>query len=450
MKTNIFFFIFFFTVIQLFANNDSLQPEKVKRVYVFDIKEEIAAQVWRKTDKAFHEAEEMKADIVLIQMNTFGGALDAADKIRTRILQSKIPVYVFIDHNAASAGALISIACDSIYMRSGSSIGAATVVNQSGEVLPDKYQSYMRAMMRATAQAKGRNSQIAEAMVDPSVYIPGIIDSGKVLTFTTEEAIKNGYCQSKAETRDDVFANAGIKEYEITEQKLSVLDEFIGFLVNPVVSGILIMIIIAGLYFEFQSPGIGFPLFAAITAALLYFAPLYLDGLANHWEILIFIIGLVLLALEIFVIPGFGVAGIAGITLSVFGLALAMIGNDGFNFKYVETDTIFKSFLTVIIASFGSLVLSIWLGKKMLTTTRFGELSLQTVQDKNKGYTSADLSMNQLIGKEGEAYSILRPGGKVKVEDSIYDAIAQTSYIERHEKIIVVGFQNTQLIVRKK
>lgn len=151
---------------------------------------------------ALNEAQMLKADLVILQMNTYGGLLDAADSTRTRLLNFPIPVISFIDNNAASAGALISIACNRIYMRSGSSIGAATVVDQSAQALPDKYQSYMRSMMRSTAEKRGRDPKIAEAMT--RTYIPGVNDSGKVLTFTTSEAIKNGYCEGQAENIAEV------------------------------------------------------------------------------------------------------------------------------------------------------------------------------------------------------------------------------------------------------
>jgi len=142
-------------------------------IYKFEIKEQIAPPAVRTTQRAFKEAAEAGADIMLLHMNTYGGLVDAADSIRTRILNSDIPVYVFIDNNAASAGALIAIACDSIYMSPVASMGAATVVDQSGQPVPDKYQSYMRSWMRATAEANGRDPDIAQAMVDPDIYIAG-------------------------------------------------------------------------------------------------------------------------------------------------------------------------------------------------------------------------------------------------------------------------------------
>ena len=269
----------------------SAQNDK-KIVYYFPIDEEIAPPASLRVEKAMEEAKSVKADIVVVHINTFGGTLDDADKIRTAFLQSETPVWAYIDNNAASAGALISIACDSIYMHSGSSIGAATVVNQTGEVQPDKYQSYMRSLMRTTAEAKGRRPDIAQAMVDPDIYVEGISDSGKVLTFTTNEAIRYGFCEAEAESLAQLLDHAGVKEYTIREQRYTFLDKLIGFLVSPVVSGILIMMIIGGIYFELQQPGIGFPLILALSAAALYFAPLYLEGLATYWEIIIFIIGI--------------------------------------------------------------------------------------------------------------------------------------------------------------
>lgn len=430
----------------LFAAIDSL---KTYKVYVYEIREEIAPPVVHKTQKAFREADSLKADIILIHMNTYGGLVDAADSIRTKIINSKIPVYVFIDNNAASAGALISIACDKIFMRKGANIGAATVVNQSGEVVPDKFQSYMRSMMRSTAEAKGRNPLIAEAMVDPSIYIEGIIDSGKVLTFTTSEAIANGYCDGQAETLEEALQVAGIKKYEIVEQKLTATDKIIGFLTNPMLSGILIMIIIGGIYFELQTPGIGFPLAASVIAAILYFAPLYIEGLAAHWEILVFIIGVILVIVEIFVTPGFGVIGISGVILIVASLSLSMIGNVGFNFDGIPAGGFAKAFFTVIIASFIALIGSFYLGRKLFTTNHFGALALDTVQDKTDGFTSANYMLDDLIGKQGITLTILRPSGNIEIDNELYDAVAQTSYIEKGEKVVVVKHENMQLVVRK-
>lgn len=441
--------ILLFNFTNLFSQ-DTL-PAAVRKVYKFDIKEDIAPPVWLRTQKAFAEAEEMNADLILIHLNTYGGMVLTADSISTKILNSRIPVIVFIDNNAASAGAWISISADSIYMRKGARIGAATVVTQDAQALPDKYQSYMRSSMRATAEAKGRDPNIAEAMVDPDVFIEGISDSGKVLTFTTTEAVRHGYCEGVAETVDEVVRLYGITDYEIINQELTALDKVIGFLVTPMISGLLIMLIIGGIYFEMQTPGVGFPLAAAVTGAVLYFAPLYLEGLAEHWEILLFITGVILLAVEIFAIPGFGVSGILGITLIITGLALSMIDNVQFDFSGVNTGAVFMSFSIVITSIFLALLISYFLTVNIFghSTRLFGQLSLDAEQKAEMGYTTMETGLQALIGSSGIAHTMLRPAGKIEIDDIQYDATAETGYINKGEKVIVTDYGNAQLIVRK-
>lgn len=448
MLRNSLVLLFLFSILVLNAQNDNQQYQK-RKVYVFEIKEEIAKPAWLKTQKAFEESREMKADLILIHLNTYGGMVDMADSIRTIILNSQIPVWVFIDNNAASAGALISIACDSIYMRKGASIGAATVVTQDAQALPDKYQSYMRSMMRATAEAKGRDPEIAQAMVDPDMYIPEISDSGKVLTFTTSEAIRYGFCEGEAENIEEVLQKGNIQEYEIVKQELTAVDKIRGFLVSPIISGLLIMIIIGGLYFELQTPGVGFPLGAAIVAALLYFAPLYIEGLASHWEILVFIIGVILLAIEIFALPGFGVAGIIGIILIVSSLAFSMVESDGFRVPEGNIGQLGKAFAIVLTAMFLGLVSSFYVAQKTLKSRFLGHLALQTEELSEQGYTAADLSLKEFIGKQGIAATILRPSGKIIIEGGYFDATIESGYAEKNDPVVVTRYEGMQLFVRK-
>jgi membrane-bound serine protease (ClpP class) len=439
------FFILLMTTALVAVPQDTLKPVKV---YMFKIREMIAPPVWHHTKKAFKEAADLNADIILIDMNTYGGMLDAADSIRTVILDSKIPVYVFINKNAASAGALISIACDSIYMAPGSGMGAATVVDSKGEVLPDKYQSYMRSMMRATAEAKGRNPDIAQAMVDPAIYVKGVSDSGKVLTFTPGEAIKNHFCEAEVASFNEALAHAGITNYTLEKQQLTAADKITGFLINPMISGVLIMIIIGGIYFELQTPGIGFPLAAAVTAALLYFAPLYIEGLANHWEILLFIAGLVLLAMEIFAIPGFGVTGFAGIMLMVSGLTLSLVEHIGpgtFDYNY---NKLVKAFFLVIISMTGGILVSIFLARKLLESPKLG-FALVSRQLSSDGFTVAEEGYRSMVGKTGVAQTQLRPAGKVLIDNDVFDAVSQVSFIEKNQPVKVVDYKKGQLIVRK-
>jgi len=446
------------------ADSNSLEKPLI---YIFDIKDVISAPTWRITQEAFKEARSLGADIMILHLNTYGGEVKAADSIRTKLLNASVPVHVFIDDNAASAGALIAIACDSIYMKPGGKIGAATVVNQTGEQVPDKYQSYMRATMRATAEAQGkdtiisgkdttlvwrRDPFIAEAMVDPKLFVEGVSDTGQVLTFTASEAMLHGFCEGTVESVEEIIEKLGIEEYELKTYKPSGLDKVIGFLINPVVSGVLIMIIIGGIYFELQSPGIGFPLVASILAALLYFAPLYLEGMAENWELIIFIIGVVLIFVEIFAIPGFGVAGVAGIIAMITGLTLGLVDNIVFEepeFTGEGLGILMKSLSLVLVSILLGLVFSLWATKKLLTTSAFSNLSLRSEQRMEEGYIGVETEQQKLIGETGVAHTVLRPSGKVKINEKLYDAKSEYGLIERGETVKVIRYETGQVYVVK-
>jgi membrane-bound serine protease (ClpP class) len=423
--------------------------ETDKKVFIFKIDKDIDPAMNRRVKIAMEEAEKLKADLILIEMDTYGGAVTDADEIRTRILESEIPVYVFINKDAASAGALISIASDSIYMAPGASIGAATVVNGvDGAAAPDKYQSYMRSMMRSTAEATGRDPKIAEAMVDEKIEIEGISDSSSVITFSVSEAIKYGFCEGQYNSIQEILNANGIPNAEITTYEEDTVDQIIAFFLSPAVSGVLILIIIGGIYFELQTPGVGFPLLAAIVATLLYFIPYYLNGLADNWEILMFFVGVILLAVELFVIPGFGIFGVLGIVMILGGLVLGMLPNEDFNFDFVPASQLFGALLTVILAALGSVGLVFWLTPKVNQWGAFRNITLATTQDRAQGYTSSFYS-SELLGKNGTVHSRLRPSGKVEIEGEIYDAYSRGEFLEQGEKITVISTEGTSLRVKK-
>lgn len=435
-------------------------------IYKIDIKKEIGSTTWLYTKYGFAEAESLNAKSILIHMNTYGGQVVFADSIRTKILNSTIPVYVFIDNNAASAGALISIACDSIFMRPGGSIGAATVVGQSGEQMPDKYQSYMRATIRATAEAHGqdtvvvgddttlvwfRDPRVAEAMVDASLYVEGISDTGKVLTFTANEAITNNYCEGLADDVKGVIEeHLGYQEYKIVTFKPNAGINIKGFLMNPIFQGVLIMLIIGGLYFELQSPGIGFPLAIAVLAAILYLAPLYVDGLAQNWEIIIAVVGLILVAVEVFVIPGFGVAGISGIILVIVGLSLSMVDNFSFDLQDVDLSNLLKAFATVTVSMLLGLGGSIYLTARLWGKGPFDRLALASEQKIEEGFFGVPAETVLQVGKTGVAQTVLRPSGKVIIDNQIFDAVSIDGFTEKGAEIIVQKYETGQLYVGKK
>lgn len=403
----------------------------------------------RYTELGLEKAKELDADYVILELDTYGGALNDADDIRTRILNFDRPIYTFINKDAASAGALISIACDSIYMAPGSSIGAATVVTQDGAAAPDKYQSYMRSIMRSTAEAKGRDPRMAEAMVDEDIDLDSIATEGKILTLSTSEAIQYGFCEAEVNNIEDILKRSGIEDYEIEEFKLGTTEKIISLFLNPFVSGILILIIIGGIYFELQTPGVGFPILASLIAIILYFVPNYLNGLAENWEILLFVVGIILIALEVFVIPGFGVAGVLGLVCTIGSLVLVMLNNDMFDFSFVGGEQIFISFATVIAGLFGALIMMFFGGARLLNSNVFKRVALQDVQDTDKGYTSTFYKEKSMIGLKGKAYTRLRPSGKIEVDGVIYDAFTRGNFIDEGVDVEIISDEGTSLKVKE-
>lgn len=428
-----------------------------KSVFVLHLNEEIGSNTWQYTKKAMEELKKGDFDILLLHLNTYGGTVIHADSIRTALLHSPVPTVAFIDNNAASAGALIALSCDSIYMRPDATMGAVTVVNGSdGTQMPDKYQSYMRAMMRATAEQHGkykngkwrRDPLIAEAMVDSRVIVPGLIDSTRVLTFTPDEAIKWNYADGKAENINDVLNKLDVKDYTIRKYEPTWIDLLMGFFTNPAVQSILIMIMIGGIYFELQTPGMGFPTVAAITAAILYFLPLYLTGIASSWIIIIFIIGLILLLLEIFVVPGFGITGIAGAALMIVSLFMGLLENFSFSIGEFDSTVIWKSVLTLLLGFILAGAFMIFISSRYapkFINSRGALTKKQLVED---GYIGVDKSLSNLIGQKGTTITDMRPSGKIEIDGVTYDAISTEGFLNADTPVKIIDYINAQLYVK--
>ena len=392
------------------------------------------------------KAREAKADYIILDLDTYGGAVNAADSIRSAILRYEKPVLAFVNMQAASAGALISIACDSIYMKTGSSIGAATVVNQTGEVMPDKYQSFMRGMMRATAEATGRDPHIAESMTD----------TANVLSLTPTEAIAVGFCEGICENEYEVAEKVtGDNSFVIKnmEDDMTWLDKLIQFLLNPLLQSIFMMMIIGGIFVEIRTPGIGLPLVTAIVGALLYFAPAYIGHLAQSWEILLFIVGLILIAVEIFALPGFGVCGIAGIVAVVISLAFSMVDNielfhwDG----TVNLRPIIQPLGIVVLSATAAIFGSVWIVRKLYDTRSFDHIALRQEMKAEDGYTSVASGLESVVGQSVTVFTDMRPGGKVLTSDGrIHEAnLKYGGYASKGEILKVTSTEQGRLYCEK-
>lgn len=440
MKRLLFALVGFLLPATLFA-------QESRDVYIIYIDGPIDNGLATYVDRGVKAAMEGNARGILFHIDTFGGLVDAADRIRKTILDVTIPTIAYIDKNAASAGALISLACDSIYMAPGASIGAATVVDGAdGSKASEKMQSYMRGLMRATAEANGRDPAIAEAMVDESIAIEGVIAEGKLLTLSTQEAVRLGIANSEKSSITQVREYLGWSDAAKIDIKQEWTESMLRFLANPIMSSLLMMMMLGGLYFEMQTPGFGFAGSISAVGAVLFFSPLYILGLAESWEIVIFVIGVILIIIEIFVIPGFGLVGAAGVTAVIFSLGAALIGNVGLNFP--ELYLISKAIWTLAITLILTILLISSLARYLPENRVFNNLVLSASTDTASGYMSYT-AHDELIGQAGTALSALRPSGTVLIEGKRVDVVSDGDFIDKGQDVRVVQVLGSKVIVSK-
>ncbi len=393
-------------------------------------------------DRNITEASSMHADGIIFHVNTPGGRLDSAVRIKDLILNTKIPTIAFVERSAISAGALISLACDSIYMATGASIGAATAVDLEGRKASEKVISYMRAQMRATAEAKGRRPDLAEAMVDEDTAIPGLTVKGKLLTLTYEEALGVGISNGTVSGLPDILLRLGKPQTPVVTAQINWAEKAVRFLTDPIVSSLLMSIGFLGLLIELKTPGFGLGGALAVIAFTLFFGSHYIVKLAGVGEILLLAGGLVLVLLEIFVFPGFGVAGVTGVALVLLSLFFSLVGSMPRPEDFVAAGhTIGWTFLVTVL-------LGVLLIRYLPKTKLFNRIAMGLVQRSGDASTSAE-SSSDLIGQRGVALSDLRPAGKAEIGGVRYDVVTEGGYIEKGKTVVVSEVQGVRVVVRE-
>ena len=417
-----------------------------KKVYLARIDSEIDLGMAPFIKRVISEAEKNNAQAIIFHINTFGGRVDAATQIKDAILNSKVKTIAFIDRRAISAGALIALSCEKIYMVPGASIGASTVVDQSGEKQSEKYQSFMRSEMRSTAERNGRRADIAEGMVDERIVVSDLEDdSTKLITLTSEEALKVGIADKIVNSIEDAEKEAGFAGAEIVEVKGNFAEDLVRFVNHPIVTSILIMIGLVGLFTEIKTGGWGWPGSLAVIALLLFFGSNYILDLASAFEIVIFIIGVVLLLLEIFVIPGFGIVGVVGILLMISGLFLGLVGD----FSITDPNDISNAIIQLA-SSFLMTAVFIYILSRFLPKTKmWNNLILQSKISSTSGYTSS-LDLTSLIGAEGIALTDLRPAGTAVINGKRVDVVTDGEYIKNGTSLVVNFIQGSRVVVEEK
>jgi membrane-bound serine protease (ClpP class) len=416
-----------------------------KKVYIAYIDGEIDLGLAPYISRVVSDAEMDNAEAIIFKINTFGGRVDAATQIKDAIIGTDLLTIAFINNRAISAGALIALSCKKIVMVPGSSIGAATVVNETGEKVGEKYQSYMRSEMRSTAEKNGRRVDIAEGMVDERIVVEGLDDSTTLITLTSEEALKYGIADTLLKNFDELYAYFKFGNSEKVLQKSNWAEDVVRFLNNPIVSSILIMIGFFGLIAEIKSPGWGLPGTASIIALALFFGSSYILQLASVIEILMFVVGLGLILVEVFVIPGFGIAGISGIILIIASLFLAMVGADPF----LDIDAVSLAIIKLTGGLAAALVLIFLLARYLPKSNVFKKFILSEEEKATEGYTSRT-NLSELLGVEGVAVTTLRPAGTAEINGKRVDVVTDSEYIEHGKPIVVTAVEGMRVVVREK
>jgi membrane-bound serine protease (ClpP class) len=422
--------------------------QKPSVVYVAPIEGMIDLGLAPYVERVLREATDAGAAAVILEINTFGGRVDAAVLIRDALLNAKVPTLAFINKRAISAGALIALATEKIAISQGGTIGAATPVQMGQPGAPaqpveEKTVSYVRKEFRATAEARKRPPLIAEAMVDADVEIPGLVEKGKLLTLTTEEALKHKVADFRADTIEEVLEQLGISGAEVRRVSPNWAENLVRFLTHPIVSSLLITIGMLGIILEIRTPGFGVPGVLGISSIALFFWGHWLVQLAGWEEILLVLSGVVLLVAEILIIPGFGVAGVLGIAALLSGLSLSLIGG-GATWDFI-LKAVGRVIFSLLLAVLGSLVLL-----RFLPRLPFGRrLILETGLSAGEGYASPPEADKQWLGKNGTAISPLRPSGIADVGGERVDVVSDGEFIESGAPVAVTRVDGNRIVVRR-
>ena len=407
--------------------------------------------------RVIKEAEDSKVKAIVFEINTFGGRVDAATQIKDAILSSNVQTIGFINRRAISAGALISLSCEKIYMTGGGLIGAATAVDMSGKKGSEKVISFMREEMASTAEQRGRNKKIARGMVDEELSFTHLVfnqDSilvndiegrkeGKLISLTTDQALKYQIADGVAENINSVLDSIGYEDFQIVEKSENWSEDIVRFLTNPVVASLLTTFGFLGILFELQSPGWGIPGFVGLTCLILSLSASYIAQLATMSDLLFVFAGIGMVLLEILVIPGFGIIGIGGFGLMMYGLYLLLLPDIP-----VGDEIVGQAMDGFFIGLVGAIIGLVLLIRLMIKTKFWKQLTSPGLQDKADGFSNS-FGWESFKGKEGVADTSLHPSGWIQLEDKRIFVVSEGDFIEKGERVTVLSVDGNRVVVRK-
>ncbi|WP_366924125.1 ATP-dependent Clp protease proteolytic subunit [Metallumcola ferriviriculae] len=419
--------IFILTIIPVYAASNL--------VYVIPVNGVISKGLSQQIGAGIAEAEKLDARAIMLEIDTPGGAIDAAMNISKKLTATRIPTISFISGDALSAGALIAFSTKQIAIVPGGTIGAAEP-RQGSEKADEKIVSAWTKKLAAAAQANGRDPKIAGAMSDADIEIPGLVAKGKLLTLTHSQARETGMVDAVVASRQEALEEFNYGDAQITVRQGTIAERLARWTTHPYISPILLMVGMAGLLLEVLTVGFGVAGTIGMLAMALFFGGHYLAGASGAEAVLMFLVGLILLAMEILVIPGFGIAGIGGILMLIVSIFLAS----------VSVSQAITSLLVAVVGSIALLLVSI----RFLPTRRWWQrFILSDKQERSSGYLSSDEKGETYLGKEGRARTPLRPAGTVDLEGEPIDVVTDQGFIPRDTMVKVVRVEGRRIVVRK-
>lgn len=428
------------------------------QVYVLEVKGTIDMGLAYFFERQIPQLNQEGGDAIILDIDTFGGRVDAATMMKNALLNSEIQTIAFVNTKAISAGSLITLACDTIVMRSGATMGATTVVDGQSQKAGEKAQSYMREEMASTAESKGRNPDIAMAMVDESLDIDTLVSdtgdtlfvgdiegaaAGKLLTLRTSTAMKYGMADYQMDSMHEVLKHFGYSQKDVVLVEPTWSEIIVRFLTDPVVSSLLMTLGFLGLIFEIQSPGWGIPGSVGLLALFLFFSTSLIANLASMMEMLFLLGGIVLLGVEAFIIPGFGVVGILGIILMIYAMFTMLLPSAP---TPADINSALWGLSIAIVGGLFGLGLMI---KRMLRSKAWQKISLKESEQSTKGY-SGSIGLEHLVGKHGLALTSLRPSGTALIDEQRIDVVTPGDFIEKDTEITIIRIDGNRVVVNKK
>jgi len=383
---------------------------------------------------ALGEAENINSAAVIMEFDTPGGYINAAEEIRRLMDDYDRPIYAYIRPNAISAGAYLALASDEIYMTAGSTIGAAEPRLLGVGEVDEKTISFWESEMAGMAERRDRDPQIASAMVRRDIAIEGLVEEGALLTLTAGEALEVGYSEGTVADLAGLLQSVGKAEAQVHIVESRVTDTLVSWTTNPFVGTLLLMIGIGGLILEVISAGFGAAGIISMAAFALYFGGNIAAGMAEYWVLILFVFGIALMLVEAFM-PGLGVFGLGGLISTIASIVLAAVS--------VQTGMIMLLIAVTLSAVFAVFAFRFFSRRGMLR-----HIILSEEETADLGYV-APLDQKNLVGKEGVAETSLRPSGAATIDGRRIDVVSDGSYIPAGEKLIVDRVEGVRVIVRR-